>query len=267
MKCFGLAFLCVLLFSSCKTPIIVSDPDIESFGTLPRIIDGEVKKELYSINNSDTSELMIGYSFFSTQFSSNVMDSVYKDSVNSLIAELVAGETLFESGIYPLQDHFFTAQLDSMASEWENYKDEESNPWEMEMSVVIQDYSTFAEVTASGWSYTGGAHGNGYNNYFQIDKSTGKALTLADFFTDVDALNKIAESHFRKLFELTAEGSLNDYGFWFENDQFSVYENFTMNREDVLFFYNLYDIAPYSGGPTELFVPMEEIKHLLKRDI
>ena len=87
------------------------------------------------------------------------------------------------------------------------------------------------------------------------------------YCTYVNALNKIVEPHFRKLFKLTSKESLNDNGFWFENDQFSVYENFTFQVGELLVYYNSYDIAPYSGGPTELLVPFEEIKHLLKRDI
>jgi hypothetical protein len=80
-------------------------------------------------------------------------------------------------------------------------------------------------------------------------------------------LNKIAEPLFRKLFELTAKESLNDFGFWFENDQLSVYENFTFQGGEALFYYNSYDIEPYSVGSTELLDPFEEIKHLLKRGI
>lgn len=258
----------ILLIFSCKTALIcVLDRVSETIGPEPRIIVGKVSQDIFLANHSDTATLTIDYSYYSTQFSSNLMDSVYKDSINSLIAKIVSSETILESGIYPLQHHFFVAQLDSMATEWNLYKAEESTPWEMEISIGIHEYVSFAEVTAFGWAYTGGAHGNGYNNYFQFDKSTGKALKLTDFFTDVNALNKIVEPHFRKLFKLTAKESLNDYGFWFENDQFSVYENFTFQVGELLVYYNSYDIAPYSGGPTELFVPFEEIKHLLKRDI
>lgn len=272
IKNFSLLFLSVLLTLSCRVPmckaqLIEKDSDSDRIDPEPRIVDGQASKDIYTANHSDTATLTIDYSYYTTQFSSNVMDSVYKDSVNSLIGSVVSSQTLLESGIYLLQRHFFDAQLDSLAVEWNKYKAEESTPWEMEMSLGIHEYASFAEVTAFGWAYTGGAHGNGYNNYFQFDKSTGRTLKLANFFTDINALNKIAEPHFRKLFELTAEESLNDYGFWFENDQFSVYENFTFNGGAVLFYYNSYDIAPYSGGPTELFVPLEEIKHLLKRNI
>ena len=268
MKYLGILFTGSLLISSCKsTPVCVLDPVSETIGPESRIVEGRASKSIYSADYSDTATLTIDYSYYSTQFSSNLMDSVYKDSVNSLIASVVSSQTLLESGIYPLQRHFFVAQLDSMAAEWNIYKAEESFPWEMEISLGIHEYASFAELTMFGWAYTGGAHGNGYNNYFQFDKSTGRYLELADFFTDINALNKIAEPHFRKLFKLTAEESLNDYGFWFENNQFSVYENFTFNGGEVLFYYNSYDIAPYSGGPTELLIPLEEVKHLLKRNI
>ena len=52
---------------------------------------------------------------------------------------------------------------------------------------------------------------------------TGEFLELADFFSDMNALNKIAERYFRNLFELPPEESLNDYIFWFENTQNSAF--------------------------------------------
>ena len=127
----------ILLIFSCKTaPICVLDRVSETIGPEPRIIVGKVSQDIFLANHSDTATLTIDYSYYSTQFSSNLMDSVYKDSINSLIAKIVSSETILESGIYPLQHHFFVAQLDSMATEWNLYKAEESTPWEMEMDTI-----------------------------------------------------------------------------------------------------------------------------------
>ena len=90
-------------------------------------------KIFFLANHSDTATLTIDYSYYSAQFSSNVMYSVYKDSINSLIAKIVSSEIILESGIYPFQHHFFVAPLDSMAAEWNLYKAEESTPWELEI--------------------------------------------------------------------------------------------------------------------------------------
>lgn len=69
-----------------------------------------------------------------------------------------------------------------MATELKKYKVEELSLWEMEVTLGINEYASFVQLTMFGWSYTGVAHGNGYNNYFQFDKSTGEFLELANFF-------------------------------------------------------------------------------------
>jgi hypothetical protein len=249
----GAAFFAV---TSCK----VTDEILEDvIGVEDRIVKGEAIQKLYSADGKDTTTLSIDYAFFSRQNSSFVMDSVYKDSVNSIVRDVVIAETMTQDRtLYqPVTRHFFDAQLDSVAKEWNIYKEEESNPWEIEVSMDIQDHPTFVELTTSGWTYTGGAHGNGFNTYFLIDRTDGKMLTLRDFFTNLDELNTIAEKYFRAIFGLSETESLNEYGFWFDNDNFTVNENFTSSGDSLLFFYNTYEIAPYSGGPTELLIPIE----------
>jgi len=258
------------VFCSCKTSCEIGTYGDE-IGPEPRIVKGEAKRTVHSLAGSDSTEFVIDYEYFSRQNSSFVMDSSFKDSVNTIIYEVVKQETFSEvyDNVEPITKHFFSAQLDSLAKVYESEEDgdEHATLWDLEMSIGIQDFSSFVVVTLSGWSYTGGAHGNGYFNYRKINLKDGIELGTKDFFTDVDALNVIAEPYFRALFELSAEESLNEYGFWFYNDEFSVNENFTFSGDDIVFYYNSYEIAPYAGGPTELIVPMEKIKHLLKREL
>ncbi len=61
-----------------------------------------------------------------------------------------------------------------------------------------------------------------------------------------------------------AEGAaLKDSGFTFENDLFTLPENFALRDEGLAFYYNPYDVAPYAMGPTEIVLSWEEIKDLL----
>lgn len=263
-----IAFLATVSISCSVTEDIVEEVVDDMIGSDDRIVSGEVSINLISDDNSDTTISTIQYSYFSTQFSSNLMDSTYKDTVNAMIRRAVISETMTGEGFtgQPLTEHFFKAQMDSVVKEWDNYKDVESNPWEIEMSIGILDGPNSVELHMGGWSYTGGAHGNGYSGYYHIDKKTGNILSVEDYFSDMNQLNQIAEKHFRKLFDLSPTESLNDYGFWFDNDEFSVNDNFTTSDGKMLFYYNTYEIAPYAGGPTELYVPLDEIKHLMMRE-
>jgi hypothetical protein len=43
-------------------------------------------------------------------------------------------------------------------------------------------------------------------------------------------------------------------------------DNFFITGGGIGFFYNPYEIAPYSSGSTEIFLPWEEILPLLKKE-
>lgn len=252
------------LITSCGSRENAILSDSTSFGSEPRVINGVAEKLIVSLDFSDSSIFVIEYAFFTRQNSSQVMDSSYKDSVNRIIFNNVRSDTHLDGEFEPLTESFFSSRLDSLVMSFHEEEDEYTGVWGMEMSIGIQDFPSFVELTLSGWSYTGGAHGNGYVTYHLIDREDGRQLELKDVFTDLDALNAIAEPYFRALFELDRTESLNDYGFWFDNDEFTVNENFTFIGGSVQFYYNSYEIAPYSGGPTELVIPMDTIKHLLK---
>ena len=42
-------------------------------------------------------------------------------------------------------------------------------------------------------------------------------------------------------------------------------ENFLLEKEGVMFYYNRYEIAPYSAGDFSLTVPYEQINAYLKK--
>lgn len=136
-------------------------------------------------------------------------------------------------------------------------------PWFEERmdSVKTQtpDYIGFASNFST---YTGGAHGNYgtiYNNYNVVENT---AYTLQDFINDRSALLKIAEEKFRQDEEISADHSLAD-AYFFEDGVFSLTDNFILQKNGLLFHYNVYEIKPYSSGHTELNVPYKSIETLL----
>lgn len=250
-------------FTHCGLNKTVAQSTIENVAP---IISGEAVYPLIGLNNTDTSILSISYQYFTTKPSFEE----YKDSVNMRIHDFVQTTTEFEmqdeQGI--LNHSFFTSQLDSFAQTYYGQEDENSNVWSLEATINIDDsFPDFVALTFSAWSYTGGAHGNGFVSIHMIDKSNGQLLALPDFIIDIEELNAIVEPIFRQANELKPNESLNDAGYWFTDDKFSVNDNFYFSDEMMVFYYNTYEIAPYSGGPTELQVPIAMIKHLLKRKI
>ena len=65
-------------------------------------------------------------------------------------------------------------------------------------------------------------------------------------------LTKIGETEFRKLKELTAEADLGQAGFWFENNEFYLNDNFLITDSSLVFYYNNYEITAYAFGPDRI---------------
>jgi hypothetical protein len=111
--------------------------------------------------------------------------------------------------------------------------------------------------------FTGGAHGLSTIRYLNFDKKTGQELRTEELFADVPALENLAERAFREAKGIPAGAGINDTGFMFEEDRFSLPENMGFTAEGLELLYNPYEVASYADGPISVVVPMERITPLL----
>lgn len=111
--------------------------------------------------------------------------------------------------------------------------------------------------------YTGGAHGNSYVKYVNIDFRNASQLKLNDLLIkDFKlGLNKLIEKKFREVKGLLPTDDLEQGGL-FEN-KIAYNENFAVLKDGLLFYYNNYEIAPYAAGPTELLIKYDELGNLI----
>ena len=115
------------------------------------------------------------------------------------------------------------------------------------------------------YSYTGGAHPNTVVEFRNYNLHNGERITLDEIIPPdhQKELNKIGETEFRKLKELTSEADLGQAGFWFENNEFYLNDNFLITDSSLVFYYNDYEITAYAFGPTELIIPYSKIATLV----
>lgn len=142
--------------------------------------------------------------------------------------------------------------------------------WADEKTVeILQNRPNVLSLQYSHYWYTGGAHPNSSRTYWNYDPKTGKQIQLSDLFVEGYApkLNRIAEKYFREARALEANTSLSQVGFWFEDDQFKVNTNFALAPQGLIFFFNTYEVSPYVMGSTEVVIPYEDLKGLLKDQI
>lgn len=119
-------------------------------------------------------------------------------------------------------------------------------------------------IVSSRYSYTGGAHGNSSTVLLNFDVSNGELIHNDDLFTDLVNVMQVAENQFKKEQNITSTESLNEKGFWFEDDKFHLPQNIGFSDKYLILYYNPYEIAPYAEGTFEVKIPIDEVKPFLR---
>lgn len=113
--------------------------------------------------------------------------------------------------------------------------------------------------------FGGGAHPSQSVTVKRFNSLTGSQLGVWDVFVD-SCSNSIKGLLTQKLMEQNGVGTideLRELGFLDMTDMF-ITDNFWLNQDSVVFFYNEYDIAPYACGQTRIAVAYDEIGHMMK---
>ena len=112
--------------------------------------------------------------------------------------------------------------------------------------------------------YTGGAHGYGTTSFINVNPETGDELSDNELFKNKEDFTAFAEKKFREQQKISQDQSINEPGFWFEDDRFYLPESVGFTQDTLIFVYNQYDIASYADGPIELKIALKEARPFLK---
>jgi hypothetical protein len=195
----------------------------------------------------------------------------FNDAIKDSLTKFIQGMLL---------DNYFhekrTNSLDEMTELYfEDYKNTQTDfieytlPWEINNTISVNhNAQSIVSFQSEFYHFTGGAHGMTGVYFANFNSQNGKRLILSDLLIAGydNGLNKVAEKIFRKVRELKSEDNLEEAGFWFEGNKFSLNDNFGIKTDGLVFFFNSYEIAPYALGSTEVLIPYKEIKNLVKQD-
>jgi hypothetical protein len=134
--------------------------------------------------------------------------------------------------------------------------------WSSSTDVSVLVYSdSLISLQVETDAFTGGAHGSHVVRYINIDPATGHPYLLDSFLRPgyAEFLREEGEAEFRNERELEPGVSLEEAGFSFPNNQFSLNENYGFRKEGIVFFYNGYEVAAYADGPTAIVIPYEKL--------
>jgi len=139
-----------------------------------------------------------------------------------------------------------------------------NNKWNISMHYSVStNTKDLLSLTFAMNGYTGGAHGFSTISYSNFNPNTGIKLKLEDIVSDVDKLRTMAREIFIKDHNLDPNKSLNEQGYWFADDIFSLNNNFKLSKDEIVFHYNQYEIAPYSEGPIDIKIPSDKLDGML----
>jgi len=115
----------------------------------------------------------------------------------------------------------------------------------------------------------GGVHPFGTTFFTNFDSSTGKAITMNDLVKEgsFPKLESLAEAHFRGERNLSATDSLSERSYNFPDDRFKLNDNFGIGEEQLVFFFNTYEIGPGAMGSSEIKLRYQNVQSLLKIDL
>lgn len=193
--------------------------------------------------------------------------TVSKDSVENHVMRF-----LLSPAVTAAQPNSFEEISDSMIAEFKRIKkDFPEAPigysLERTAGISLNQHGVIA-VEFREFSFFGGAHPNGMMYYENFSAAAGNRIPLDDLFeADYrDKLNEAGEKAFRKARGLKNEEDLEKSGFWFKENKFVLNDNFLIQRYGLKFLFNNYEVGPYVLGSTEIVIPYEEIKDMIKKN-
>jgi hypothetical protein len=229
----------------------------------PEIIKGKVTK---SLTAGETAEISSIYFEF---YKIDDKSPNYLKSVNELISKTVQNDFEEEEKLditSNLTKNYFANILADFKKSFLEVGDE-FMPWSIIDSIHINDSkANFVHLESFTYSFTGGAHGNGYEGHYLVSKETGKSLNLSDVINNQKKINSLVDQYFRKSQGLSANESLEDAG-WFIEGRLKANNNFYFTDNNLVFVYNSYEIGPYAAGAPIVEIPISKIKPLLKLNL
>ncbi len=241
------------------TIILVSCDKEKSIETSPQSF---TEKELAICENSNCPEITINYvEVFGNE---EISEKINKKLNDFIFKSLLMGEDTIPTA-KTIQEAA-TAFVESYNADKAQFPDMAG---EYFAEITINEIYTTPEhicFELRNYLYTGGAHGYGTTSFLNINPKTGEQLSRNQLFKNKKELTDFAEKKFREQQKISENQSINDTGYWFDNEKFYLPESAGFTQDSIIFIYNQYDIASYADGPIELKIAIKEAEPFLSID-
>ena len=262
-------FLLSLLVSGCNTGAKkVAENDIK-FDSI------KVDKTYHLLDNPENPNCNLQLNFiFPAQYpDKEILKNIQQQFVFSYFGESYESLTPQEAVAKYTEDYLktykdleaeFKAELekknDSPVGAWFSY-------FEMSSDNIVYNQNDILSYIVKFENYTGGAHGSHSVNNHVVNLKNGTLITEEEIFVD-DYQDQLAQIIIDKIAgqnNVENPKDLENIGF-FSVEEIFPNGNFLIDGKGITYTYNEYEIAAYVVGATNVFLPFEEIRMLLKPD-
>ena len=205
-----------------------------------------------------TDELLLdtlNFYFLRACFGDKYSNEKPQEAVNRYVSNYI---NTYRSDLEPLyqQDEKDIEDGSEVASWYSYYKNIESGVQYYDNGLLV--YKTHFN------EYTGGAHGNYATTYLNIDLSLMRPLMLDDVFVGdyQESITNMIWANLMSEHKAKTREELEEMGFG-STGEIAPIENFYLDNKGITFFYNVYEITPYSMGPVSVTLPYNQIEHWL----
>jgi len=193
-----------------------------------------------------------------------ILDHPKSDIINQII--LKEFSLLMENlspDLQSLED--IPTKIDSFLSQHRSFSEEVDFPqrWNFNMFFdVLENNDNSLSLLLNTNIYTGGAHPLNEICILSFNPGTGKKVIISEILKNEEALKGLIVKEYRRKRNLSDSVNLTDEGFY--SNEWPLPKNFALLSQGLYIIYNAYEIGPYVLGSTELLIPIEAVKPLLK---
>ena len=113
------------------------------------------------------------------------------------------------------------------------------------------------------YKFAGGAHGDYEHVVYNIDMKNGKFISLSDLFKEKIDYKTVINEEIRKQIEDLIKTDKQNKGIY-EFEGISDKQKFYIQDNNLVVYFDLYEIAPYAAGIPEFIINVNKIDHILK---
>ncbi|MDP5090181.1 MAG: DUF3298 and DUF4163 domain-containing protein [Saprospiraceae bacterium] len=193
-----------------------------------------------------------------------IKDHPKADLINkSILKELSLLMENLPPDLNSLQD--IPTKIDTFISQHRNFSNDVDFPqlWSFKINFdILENNDNSLSILLNSNIYTGGAHPINDLSILTFNPDSGKKVIFSDIIKDEKSLKTLIVQEFKRKRNLSDSVNLTDEGYY--SNDWPLPKNFALLAQGLYIVYNAYEIGPYVLGTTELLIPIDAIKPLLK---